>query len=978
MKNKKHFIAPFIIINLGVIIITLIGHYNDKTKSNALLASVSNNHTSNLKKEVIHTMQTISSDLQFLANSKVLQAYINEPHSDNQKILSEEFASFAKSKVEYSQIRLINLKGQELARVNNENKNITIVSNNKLQDKASRYYFKKASTLNADEIYISPFDKNIENNDKFDNKVKKIIRFATPVFDKQGKKQGIVIINYLGENLMNSIRSSQKLNKIIVLNNSGDYLVDCVGSSNNFKNDDSIAWTAIKNNNSGFIETEKAIYVYQTIYPLSDGVVSLKKNNAYLNVKSNTNSYYWKVISVQKIKNNQIICLHFFYYFILCFTISLFLSFFIGNLRKKNFIIKMEKEKKEYELKLYKEIIDNSEAVIYAKNTKGEFVLSNPSMNSFISSKEPIIGKTYFDIFPDEIAEKLKQNDKEIIETEKSTKYEETVMKDGVELKYISLKFPIVNDKGIIIGVGGISTEITYLKNIENKMKLFNEGLIYQTEVAEKANKVKSEFLANMSHELRTPLNGITLPCQILKKMELTNEQNSFIDKISVSTNRLLNIVNKVLDLSKIEAGELVLEETEFTLSKIITNIKLIFIDQVKLKKLSFELINNIPEKTMFKADSNRLQQVIINLINNAIKFTKKGSITLTIDYKNIDNKDCLYCSVKDTGIGIKEESKSKLFKQFSQADSSITKEFGGTGLGLALSKKIINTMLGTISFKSEFGVGSTFYFYCPIKKLNKLDESAVLIRSELIKFKDIKVLLVEDDFINQEVLSFLLKERSCIVDIADNGLEAIEKIEKAQYDIVLMDIQMPVMDGETAVRAIRKMDEFASLPIIALTANAIKGDREKYLAAGMSDYITKPIDEEELMKVISNHIPSDLTTVVKTIQQQKTEHNEYPGFDSDTIKKIYSKKPEQFKRIHKEFTSTYQNIYLDIKSLYQENSKKELLSLVHKFKGTSGMLKANKIHLITKELELILKEDKDGFEDKLLEFEEEWQYILS
>ncbi len=481
-----------------------------------------------------------------------------------------------------------------------------------------------------------------------------------------------------------------------------------------------------------------------------------------------------------------------------------------------------------------------------------------------------------------------------------------------------------------------------------------------------------------MSHELRTPLNGITLPCQILKKMGLTEEQNSFVDKISISTNRLLNIVNKVLDLSKIEKGELVLEETEFCLSKIINNISLMYVDQMKQKNLSFELINKVPEKTMFKADANQLQQVIINLINNAIKFTRKGSITLTIDYKEIENIDCLYCSVKDTGIGIKEENLNKLFKNFSQADSSITKEFGGTGLGLAISKKIINTMSGNISFESEFGVGTTFSFHFPIQKLNKLDEPAVLIRSEFIKFKDIKVLLVEDDFINQDLLSYLLKERDCIIDIADNGLQAIEKIKENEYDIVLMDIQMPVMDGETAVREIRKIEMYKKLPVIALTANAIKGDREKYLLAGMSDYITKPIDEDELIEVISKHLSSDLIIIGKNIEKENTlKHKEYPGFDNDVIKKVYSNKAEIFKEIHKNFIETYKNIYLDIKSLYEENSKEELLLLIHKFKGTSGMLKANKIHLITKELESILKENKDGFEDKLVEFKEEWDLII-
>lgn len=375
---------------------------------------------------------------------------------------------------------------------------------------------------------------------------------------------------------------------------------------------------------------------------------------------------------------------------------------------------------------------------------------------------------------------------------------------------------------------------------------------------AERASNIKSEFLANMSHEIRTPMNGIIGMLNILKKEALTDTQLNYLELARSSSDTLLVVINDILDLSKIESGKLALEKIDFNLSKLINEIKQVKTLSAREKGLYFACqvdlcIDNV------SGDPIRLRQVIENLLNNALKFTPTGGVSLAISLvQKIEDKYLFSFSIEDTGIGIPQEKLALLFTPFLQMESSTTRRFGGTGLGLSISKQLINLMKGSIDVSSDEGKGSRFHFAIDLDVSEQLDaekcmndEIAENKQKVIEKDQYLSVLLVEDNNINIIVAQALFEKFPLKVDVAKNGLQAIEMINhnrqsgNEHYQAVFMDCQMPEMDGYQASRQLREKDEYKNLPIIAMTANAMKGDREKCLAAGMSDYMSKPIEPE-------------------------------------------------------------------------------------------------------------------------------------
>ena len=397
------------------------------------------------------------------------------------------------------------------------------------------------------------------------------------------------------------------------------------------------------------------------------------------------------------------------------------------------------------------------------------------------------------------------------------------------------------------------------LTNLIGELKATNKNLKYAKEKAENATKTKSLFLANMSHEIRTPMNGIIGMVDILKQTDLSKEQKEFINIIEISGNNLLSIINDILDFSKIESGQIELENLKFNLNKTIEDIIKLLSLKAKNKQLS--LIQNIdPNIPKFiKGDPFRIRQIIINLVNNAIKFTDKGSVKIEIIPLEQNKKTIkLLFRVIDTGIGISEEEKKKLFKEFSQTQLSTTRKYGGTGLGLSISKKLAELMGGEIGVKSKKGKGSTFWFTAVFEKC--LTEKKEIIKTTEVKNKNVKklsILLVEDNKINQKVAIFNLKRFEHKIDVADNGKIAVEKFKKNKYDLILMDVQMPVMDGIKATKKIREIENENNITdkikIIAMTASTMKGDKEKFLNAGMDDFISKPFKIKDLENIFNN-----------------------------------------------------------------------------------------------------------------------------
>ncbi|MCD4698039.1 MAG: PAS domain S-box protein, partial [Bacteroidales bacterium] len=506
----------------------------------------------------------------------------------------------------------------------------------------------------------------------------------------------------------------------------------------------------------------------------------------------------------------------------------------------------------------------------------------NPAFCKYMNKQEEeVIGKTDFDLFPYEEAKIYRQSDMEVKKSGKlQIKERQAIGADGITRWLQVVKAPIINTRGkptgILISVRNITAQKLAEEELKNHRNHFEELVKQRTKEleeiniqlkeaknkAEKSDKLKSAFLSNMSHEIRTPMNAIIGFSELLKESGNTDDtQNEYIDIIVNKGNLLLNIINDIIDISRVEANELELNESECNIGNLIDELYLSFNKTKELaKKSHIELKIAHPDTNgdiVVFSDTNRLKQILSNLVHNAIKFTHKGSVEVSYSIIGTEeNKKLKFC-VKDTGIGIPGEKLDIVYNRFQQVDDSSTREFGGTGLGLTISKKLVELLGGNIGIESVIGVGSTFYFTVPYVKVNIKKETALPpenIAKTDYSWEDKVILIVEDDLSSFFLLSSYLKNTKAKIIHTKNGKESVDICKSnSQIDLVLMDIQLPEMNGYDATQLIKKHRK--NLPVIAQTAYALASEREKCLKAGCDDYIAKPIYMNELLLVLQSYL---------------------------------------------------------------------------------------------------------------------------
>lgn len=801
-KLSKTIVKRTLIVLLPSLVLLLgIGTIIYFTQTHAQLSVVQQNEQNSVGLREKHLLAYISStlsDLEYLSQRSKLRELLDAGLDDSTgKLdrLATDLVCFARSRRVYDQIRLLDQTGMEVIRVNFNGGNAGIVPPSQLQNKADRYYFSDTFGCGQGQVYVSPLDLNIERGQiehpetfgglpedgsadpiwiqaRQGTYVKPMIRFGTPVFDSQGFKRGIILLNYLGANLLEEVGelAGAPGSQSMLLNHEGYWLKGpCLedewgfmyedGAELRFDKDYPKAWQRIQASQGGQFTTGQGMFTFSTLYPTSSG----QRDRDAFSVKIANDlalPYYWKIVS-----------------------------------------------------HVPTEFLSSSRNALLL-----DLAVSGVALTALLAVGSLRLAQAH-------------------------------VSRQQAQYRLIRAK--------------------DELEDANKRLVRSNEEASKMAAEAERANQAKSRFLANMSHEIRTPMNSIIGYSDLLACEALTLQQMDTVNRVTNAAKSLLTLINDILDLTKIEAGQLDVETAECSLQEVLDSVQSIMKPLADEKSIDFRVLRNRDVPSRIRTDAYRLQQCLINLVTNGIKFTDHGHVRLRVSLQRDGVGHLLRYDVEDTGIGIPEEQQQNIFEAFTQADESTTRKYGGTGLGLTITRQLAELLGGHLSVNSTVGQGSVFSLTTsvdlPVDEGSLPGEDPVSERrlpgppqTTLAAFSG-RVLVAEDVESNQRLMTMMLSKLGVDVTIADDGEDAVEKALSLPFDLVLMDIQMPRMNGYEATDRLRRQGY--ERPIVALTANAMRGDDQKCLEAGCDGYLAKPIDIRELQRLLVRYMPASVAT---------------------------------------------------------------------------------------------------------------------
>ncbi len=610
---------------------------------------------------------------------------------------------------------------------------------------------------------------------------------------------------------------------------------------------------------------------------------------------------------------------------------------------------------------MFRNIFNSFQDIYFRCDIKGNLTMISPSVKELLGyDPEQVLSKniTNYYLYNSRIKELFRQ----LVKYKTVRNFEASVISENGQL------LQCICNIRLIYGKNGLPTEIEGVARDITELKRTNLELLHAKEVAEKSLKVKEQFLANMSHEIRTPMNGVIGMVDLLASTDLNGEQRNYVEVIRKSSRTLLNILNDILDLSKIEAGKMQLRKSVLRLQNVVDKLHALFSQQATKQGISlrYAIDAELPEYIL--ADETRLLQVFSNLTSNAIKFTNKGgevNIHLKLAEQLEGNNNLIKAEVHDTGIGIADAQLKKLFSSFSQLDNSLSKSYGGTGLGLAISKQLCRLMGGDIGVESQSGKGSTFWFTFQALEAMAKDfvdhdsELDLLIREGVLQDSP-QILLVDDNEVNRQVAGSILTKAGCVVVLAQNGFEALEMVQQQTFDLIFMDIQMPEMDGITTTAKIRELALEKMPVIIAMTAYSMEEDRAKILDAGLDDYLSKPIKANMLIRKVQKYTVGISAELPETeIIEETTPAPEQMGIIAkEAVDQLLRWGGEELvQSAFQEFDVEASEQLEACRKHLEENNFEAMGAELHSLKGSAGTLGVVQVAEIARAMEHHIKE---------------------